>query len=91
LSPLKKTCCRASSSTKNKQTGVGVYFFDALSAEIDSLVLFAGIHPLQAGYHRMVSAKFPFAIYYRISNNEVVVRAVLDCRQDPALIRDRLK
>jgi hypothetical protein len=28
---------------EEQQPGVGVYFFDTLSAEIDSLVLFAGI------------------------------------------------
>ncbi|MDI6794613.1 MAG: hypothetical protein QME81_17390, partial [bacterium] len=40
---------------------------------------------------RMVSSnRFPFAIYYRIDNNMVLVYAVLDCRRNPAWIKDRL-
>jgi len=70
---------------------VGDYFLDMLSAEIDSLALYGGIHAMQPGYYRMLSARFPFAVYYRIERGEVVVRAVLDCRRDPAWIRKRLK
>ena len=75
---------------EDQEPGIGVYFFDTLTAEIDSIVLYAGIHPIHCGYHRMLSARFPFAIYYRVEDNAVVVRAVLDCRQDPGVIKDRL-
>ena len=76
---------------EEQQPGIGDYFVDALLAEIDSLVLFAGIHPIRNGHHRMLCARFPFAVYYKRSNDEVVVHAVLDCRQDPQTIEDRLK
>lgn len=62
-----------------------------LSAEIDSLALYGGVHALRSGYHRMLSTRFPFAVYYRIEHGEAVARAVLDCRRDPAWIRNRLK
>lgn len=62
-----------------------------LSAEIDSLARYGGIHPMRSGHHRMLSARFPFAIYYRIERGELVVQAVLGCRRDPAWIRKRLK
>lgn len=76
---------------EQQQEGVGDYFLDMLSAEIDSLALYGGIHAMRSGYHRMLSARFPFAVQYRIERGEVVVRAVLDCRRDPAWIRSRLK
>jgi plasmid stabilization system protein ParE len=76
---------------EQQQDGAGDYFLDMLSAEIDSLALSGGIHAMQSGYHRMLSRRFPFAVYYRIECDEVVVRAVLDCRRDPAWIRKRLK
>jgi hypothetical protein len=41
--------------------------------------------------HRLLSKRFPFAIYYRIESDEVRVYAVLDCRRDPAWIRKRLQ
>jgi plasmid stabilization system protein ParE len=71
--------------------GVGGYFFDSLFAEIDSLVLYAGIHRVQFGYHRLLAKRFPYAIYYRISGGEAVVYRVLDCRRDPKWIARALQ
>jgi plasmid stabilization system protein ParE len=70
--------------------GVGAYFFDSLFAEIDSLVLYAGIHRVQLGYHRLLAKRFPYAIYYRVTGDEVVVHRVLDCRRNPKWIRREL-
>ena len=39
----------------------------------------------------LLSKRFPFAVYYRIVENEILVYAVLDCRRDPAWIRKRLE
>jgi hypothetical protein len=33
-----------------QREGVGDYYFDSLFSEIDSLVLYAGIHRVQLGY-----------------------------------------
>ena len=66
-----------------QQKGVGEYFFDSLFTEIDSLVLYAGIHRIQFGYHRLLARRFPYAIYYRVVGDEAVVHRVLDCRRDP--------
>jgi hypothetical protein len=35
-----------------QEPGVGDYFAVALTADIDSLILFAGIHPMEFGFHR---------------------------------------
>ena len=70
--------------------GLGQYFLDSLFSDIDSLQLFADIHPWYFGYQRLLSKRFPFAIYYQVDNNIVRIRAVLDCRQDPKKIQDRL-
>ena len=43
---------------------VGDYFAAALASDIESLILFAGIHPLEFGFHRSLSKRFPFGIYY---------------------------
>jgi plasmid stabilization system protein ParE len=76
---------------EEQQPGVGDHFVDTIHAEIDSLVLYAGIHPIRNGHHRVLSSTFPFAIYYKLSNAVVTIHAVLDCRQDPRLIEDRLQ
>ena len=52
-------------------------------SDIDSLMLYAGIHQEYFGYYRLLSRRFPYAIYYKIENNNIVVWRVLDCRQEP--------
>jgi hypothetical protein len=47
-----------------QHAGVGAYFFDSLFSEIDSLVLYAGIH--RVGFHRLLARRFPYAVYYRV-------------------------
>jgi plasmid stabilization system protein ParE len=70
--------------------GVGGYFFDSLFTEIDSLVLYAGIHRTQFGYHRLLARRFPYAVYYRVAEGEAIVHRVLDCRRDPQALRRAL-
>jgi len=71
--------------------GVGEFFLDSLFSDIDSLKLFGGIHSKQFGYHRMLSRKFPYAIYYLVKKNEVVVYRVLDCRENPIKRKQQLE
>jgi plasmid stabilization system protein ParE len=77
---------------EKQEHNLGDYFLDSLFSDIDSLLIYAGIHSVYfKTYHRMLSKRFPFAIYYRINGNEVMVYAVLDCRRNPAWARKRLK
>lgn len=75
-----------------QQPGLGNYFLDSLFADIDSLQLYAGIHPVvNGGYRRLLAKRFPFAIYYRVENDTALIYAVLDCRRNPAWNRKRLR
>jgi len=72
--------------------GLGEYFYDSLFSDIDSLRLYAGIHPQHFGFYRMLAKRFPYAIYYRLKNkNDVLVYRILDMRQDPNRIKESLK
>lgn len=72
--------------------GLGTYFLDTLFSDIDSLQVYAGIHSIHFDkYHRLLSKRFPFAIYYRVEEDMVYIHAVLDCRRNPAWIRKKLK
>jgi len=71
--------------------GLGDYFFDSLFSDIDSLTLYGGIHPIYFGFHRMLSKRFPYAIYYKIDDEAViVVWRVLDLRSNPVKLQDKL-
>lgn len=70
--------------------GLGAYFVDTILSDIESLQLYAGIHELHYRYHRLLSKRFPFAIYYRLNGNTARVYAVLDCRSNPRRLGERL-
>ena len=77
---------------EKQSNGLGDYFLDTLFADIDSLIIYHSIHSVYFdNYHRLLSKRFPFAIYYRIKDNIIGVYAVIDCRRDPAWIRQRLQ
>ena len=75
---------------EGKSEGLGDYLLDSLFADIESLRIHSGIHPLHFGYHRLLAKRFPFAIYYRVANDVIRIYAILDCRRDPAWVRERL-
>lgn len=76
---------------EGQSEGVGDYFADCMFAEIDSLALHAGHHRLVQGFHRIITRKFPYAIYYKISGETALVYRVLDCRRNPQWIGDKLQ
>ena len=76
---------------EEREEGIGSYFADSALADITSLRLFAGIHSIRFGYHRMLLKRFPFAGYYEEDEDEARVVAVLDMRRDPKSIRAILK
>jgi len=71
--------------------GLGNYFLDTLWADIDSLQIYAGIQVELSGYYRLLSKRFPYAVYYKVEGDEICVRAVLDCRQNPRRTNHRLR
>jgi hypothetical protein len=75
---------------ERQSKGLGSYFLESLFSDIDSLNIYAGIHAIHFGYNRMLSKRFPFAIYYKSESEIVKVYAILDCRRNPAWIRNRL-
>ena len=75
---------------ERQSQGLGQYFLDSLFSDLESLNLYAGIHAMHLGYHRLLAKRFPFAVYYRIQDKVIRVYAILDCRRDPALLRNHL-
>ncbi|MGO9481898.1 MAG: type II toxin-antitoxin system RelE/ParE family toxin [Candidatus Kryptoniota bacterium] len=70
--------------------GLGSYFLESLFSDIESLKLYAGVHPKVFGYHRLLSKRFPYAVYYAKESDVVSINAILDCRRDPGWIHEKL-
>jgi len=77
---------------ESQQKGLGANFLTNLYADIESLRIYGGVHrQVFKTYHRLLSRRFPFAVFYQVRNNIVFIHAVLDCRRDPAWLRRRLE
>ena len=70
--------------------GLGKYFLGSILSDIESLNVFADLHIIIHDKYRLLSKKFPFAIYYTFVNSHVKIYAILDCRQNPDLLQKRL-
>jgi hypothetical protein len=67
-----------------------IRLFEDAKADLQLLRHHAGIHRIvQRPFHRLLSRRFPFAIYYTVEDGDVVIWAILDCRGDPAVISKR--
>ena len=75
----------------SREPGVGDYFAESILSDLDSLVLYAGVHRLHFGFYRMLSKRFPFAIYYEVEGELAYVYAILDMRRDPLWLRRELQ
>lgn len=73
-----------------KGAALAVIFSIPLVGDINRLSIHAGVHAQVLGYHRSLSQRFPFAIYYRVEADVVSRASGLDCRRKPSWIRRRL-
>jgi plasmid stabilization system protein ParE len=76
---------------ERQSSGIGWYFLETLYSDIESLRLYAGIHRRVFGYHRLLSKRFPFAVYYDMTKEEIRVWRVLGCRRDPRWVKMQLR
>jgi len=76
---------------ESREFGIGDYFIESILSDLDSLVLFGGVHGMHFGFHRMLSKRFPFGIYYEVAGETAYVYAILDMRRDPLWIRSELE
>jgi plasmid stabilization system protein ParE len=69
---------------------VGNYFFESILNDLGELGLYAGIHSVRHKWHRLLSRRFPYAIYYDYDEAEVRVVAILDMRRSPKWVSSSL-
>ena len=75
---------------ERQSIGLGDYFRSCIFVDIESQRYFGGIHEIEYGFHRSLSKRFPFGIYYTVAYGCVTVVAVLDLRREPLWIRESL-
>ncbi len=76
---------------EKEQMGIGDYFFDSISSDIDSLPIHNGRHRIFFGFHRLLAKTFTFSIHYRIVDETIFIDTVLNRRGNPQTIRNLLR
>ena len=76
---------------ENLESSLGSYFWDSIISDIESLVLYAGVHQRYFGLFRLLSRRFPYAIYYEVSESIAYIIAILPVRSNPAGIKEKIK
>jgi len=74
-----------------QEKGVGEYFWDSLISDIESLIIYAGVHSKVNDLYRMTAKRFPYSIYYSVEKNTAYVVAILPERRNPHWIKEKLK
>ncbi|PYJ07766.1 MAG: hypothetical protein DME25_03030 [Verrucomicrobia bacterium] len=73
------------------QSGRGAVLMRQLDAALTLLRQHPEIAPVYGGrYRRMLIRDFPYGIFYQAQPTRIVVAAIMDLRQDPRRIRERL-
>ena len=71
--------------------GCGVELLTAVDAYLERIAIFPEIAPMYCdGVRRQVMQGFPYGIFYEPHPTRILVVAILDLRQDPKKIRQRL-
>src|SRR6266513_6309624 len=57
---------------ERQQPGLGAYFRDSIYADLRALKETAGVHRIvYKNYHRALATRFPFALYYSVSEQDL--------------------
>lgn len=75
---------------EKQEASIGNYFWDCLITDIESLVIYAGVHIKEYGYYRMLAKRFPYAIYYEIKERVAYIVAVLPMRANPNWTEEKM-
>ncbi len=80
----------AASWYENQSNGLGNKFLDEIVATLDRLALLPSLYPIiHRNTQRALTHRFPFGIYYRVENEQIVVFAVMHGSRNPARWKKR--
>jgi plasmid stabilization system protein ParE len=76
---------------EERSAGLGERFYRSLDFALERLRKHPEMAPVYRGaYRRLILRPFGFGVFYTITGERVMVGAILDLRQDPGSIAERL-
>ena len=74
------------------QEGRGEVFMRHLDAALGRLRTFPEIAPpIHEAHRRLLVHGFPYGVFYTLEGRRIIIAGVIDLRQDPEVIRRRLR
>ena len=75
---------------EDQHEGLGVEFIDHVQRVLDSISENPLRYPIVfKDFREGLVSKFPFAVYYRVKRDRVVVVSIFHCSRDPAIWQSR--
>lgn len=70
---------------ETEELGLGFEFLAQLRVSYERILQHPfGFQDLRSGIRRALTRRFPYAIYFTVENDTVLILAVLHCARDPA-------
>jgi plasmid stabilization system protein ParE len=75
---------------ERQQDGLGLRFIDQVQKVLDNILESPERYPVALrDVREAIVSKFPYAVYYRVKSDRVVILAVFHCSRDPAQWQSR--
>ena len=75
---------------EQRRPGLGVEFREALDSAFARIVETPFAHPIvHRDVHRALVTRFPYAVFYRVAPDSVIIIAILHGRMHPRRVRHR--
>ncbi|MBI1832656.1 MAG: type II toxin-antitoxin system RelE/ParE family toxin [Planctomycetes bacterium] len=82
--------CESAEWYEAQRPGLGIQFIDHVQQALDKIAEDPLRNPaVLRDIREAVVGKFPFAIYYRVKPDRIVILAVFHCSRDPAIWQGR--
>ncbi len=81
----------AASFYDDQRVGLGDEFIESVFSDLAILEKQAGVHRTFGRCHRKLTTRFPYGIYYLVTESIIDVVAILDCRQNPHATDERIE
>jgi toxin ParE1/3/4 len=76
---------------ESRRSGAGLHFIRCVDAAISLISRHPEAGPVQFGsFRRILVSRFPFAVFYTVESDAVIVHAVFHSSRDPRKIRELL-
>ena len=84
LTPASDELVQAIQYYEDQRIGLGREFLLEVEQVVDLIISFPSSWPIYTGnIRRALVKRFPFGLFYRVNQKEIVVAAVMDLRRDP--------